>query len=137
MQDRFKQLLKEKNLTAAQFATMIKINPSAMSHILNGRSKPGFDLLDKIGQTFPDINLNWLISGKDAPYTNSVIYKKNEDYTIQNTESTFVHKEKEISLQTTEEETKTLPEIPMHSLSKEIKRIVLFFNDGSFEVYEK
>ena len=65
MQERFKQLLEEKNLTATRFAAMIKVNASAMSHILNGRSKPGFDVLDKIAQAFPDVNLNWLISGKD------------------------------------------------------------------------
>lgn len=44
MQERFKQLLEEKNLTATRFAAMIKVNASAMSHILNGRSKPGFDV---------------------------------------------------------------------------------------------
>ena len=38
MQERFKQLLEEKNLTATRFAAMIKVNASAMSHILNGRS---------------------------------------------------------------------------------------------------
>ena len=59
-----KQLLEEKNLTATRFAAMIKVNASAMSHILNGRSKPGFDVLDKIAQAFPDVNLNWLISGE-------------------------------------------------------------------------
>ena len=56
MQERFKQLLEEKNLTATRFAAMIKVNASAMSHILNGRSKPGFDVLDKIAQAFPDVN---------------------------------------------------------------------------------
>ena len=66
MQERFKQLLEEKNLTATRFAAMIKVNASAMSHILNGRSKPGFDVLDKIAQAFPDVNLNWLISGKGS-----------------------------------------------------------------------
>ena len=53
MQERFKQLLKEKNLTAARFAELIQVNASAMSHILNGRNKPGFDVLEKIVQAFP------------------------------------------------------------------------------------
>ena len=68
MQERFKQLLEEKGLTATRFASMIKVNASAMSHILNGRSKPGFDVLDKIAQAFPELNLNWLISGKGTMY---------------------------------------------------------------------
>ena len=64
MQERFKLLLEEKGLTATKFAALIKVNASAMSHILNGRSKPGFDVLDKIAQAFPDVNFNLLISGK-------------------------------------------------------------------------
>lgn len=74
MQERFKQLLEEKNLTATRFAAMIKVNASAMSHILNGRSKPGFDVLDKIAQAFPDVNLNWLISGKGSLYNNRIFH---------------------------------------------------------------
>ena len=70
MQDRFKRLLSEKNLTATHFAALIKVNASAISHILNGRSKPGFDLLDKIAQALPDVNMNWLITGKGSPYIN-------------------------------------------------------------------
>ena len=62
MQERFKQLLEEKNLTATRFAAMIKVNASAMSHILNGRSKPGFDVLDKIAQAFPDVKALYTIT---------------------------------------------------------------------------
>ena len=139
MQDRFKQLLKDKRLTAAQFATLIKVNPSAMSHILNGRSKPGFDVLDKIGQTFPDINLNWLVSGKGAPYTDS---KESDEIGAdpQETVTSISQKTSPIASQTLSEiesEPATVAEIAVPQHSKIIKRIVLFFNDGSFEVYEK
>ena len=137
MQERFKQLLKEKKMTAAQFATLIKVNASAMSHILNGRSKPGFDVLDKIGQAFPDLNLNWLICGKGACYTSTVITEStndsiplfNEDtyQNINKEEETFTHKQKEEI---------HVPPMLMES-PKQIKRIILFFDDGSFESYDK
>ena len=64
MQERFKQLLDEKKMNAARFATIIGVNASAISHILSGRSKPGFEILNKIVQVFPEVNMNWLISGK-------------------------------------------------------------------------
>lgn len=128
MQERFKQLLEEKNLTATRFAAIIKVNASAMSHILNGRSKPGFDVLDKIAQAFPDVNLNWLISGKGALYNNSSARPAESS-----SQKTFIVEDKE-----SEKTTNVIPG-PMVSQesTKKIKRIVLFFEDGSFEDYEK
>ena len=79
MQNRFKQLLEEKNLTANRFAALIKVNASAMSHILNGHRKPGFDVLGKIAQAFPDVNLNWLISGEGPAYNQMADEKPNQD----------------------------------------------------------
>lgn len=143
MQERFKQLLEEKNLTATRFAAMIKVNASAMSHILNGRSKPGFDVLDKIAQAFPDINLNWLISGKGSLYNNRISIPVKEVEKIPVQKNLFEEEEKRLPIG--EKNTKTeeilQPTVSAVSMStakgKKIKRIILFFEDGSFEDYEK
>ncbi|WP_285826658.1 helix-turn-helix transcriptional regulator [Bacteroides acidifaciens] len=111
MQNRFKQLLEEKNLTANRFAALIKVNASAMSHILNGHRKPGFDVLGKIAQAFPDVNLNWLISGEGPAYNQMADEKPNQDLPLPQ----FVN--------------------TTNSSKKRIKRIILFFEDGSFEDY--
>lgn len=142
MQERFKQLLEEKELTATRFAAMIKVNASAMSHILNGRSKPGFDVLDKIAQAFPDVNLNWLISGKGTLYNNSTV----NPIKTQPVQKSLFEEEPKKPESPQEPPVKTAPvnysaEIgaaviaaPAH---KKIKRIILFFDDGSFEDYAK
>lgn len=144
MQDRFKQLLEEKNLTATKFAALIKVNASAMSHILNGRSKPGFDVLDKIGQAFPDINLNWLISGKGKMYVTDNASKPTPSRNIEKSlfeeeeKGNAVSKEAAIPppLQPIAQEPTKLPEnLPVKH--KTIKRIILFFEDGSFEDYDR
>lgn len=129
MQNRFKQLLEEKNLTATRFASLIQVNASAMSHILNGRSKPGFDVLDKIGQAFPEINLNWLICGKGTIYNTTTkslqsVEPKKETKKIQSLTET----------KTSESDMKTPISVVK---TKKLKRIILFFEDGSFEDYEK
>ena len=139
MQERFKQLLEEKGLTATRFASMIKVNASAMSHILNGRSKPGFDVLDKIAQAFPELNLNWLISGKGTMYgvpvspVQEVLFQPDDEKKGDKERK----EEKSIvpDLKTTVEEV----EMPVQQagIRKNIKRLVLFFEDGSFEDYEK
>lgn len=134
MQDRFKQLLEEKNLTATRFAAIIKVNASAMSHILNGRSKPGFDVLDKIAQAFPEVNLNWLISGKGSLYNNSFTSQPIQQKLFEEE----IQKKQTISV-TTPAPIESVPPkediIPVSS--KKIKRIILFFEDGSFEDYER
>lgn len=141
MQERFKQLLEEKNLTATRFAAMIKVNASAMSHILNGRSKPGFDVLDKIAQAFPDVNLNWLISGKGPVYNNRISPVEIPEQ--QNKESSEQNRNEEKTANLPENaivpeiEKNQFPFLSSGADSKKIKRIVLFFEDGRFEDYER
>lgn len=143
MQERFKQLLEEKKLTATRFATLIKVNASAMSHILNGRSKPGFDVLDKIAQAFPDVNLNWLISGKGTIY-NHQLPRIELPEEVEKVEMEAGWEKEEPAVLPENPETTATPPVQMPSAplatalnSKKIKRIVLFFEDGSFEDYEK
>ncbi len=139
MQERFKQLLEEKGLTATRFASMIKVNASAMSHILNGRSKPGFDVLDKIAQAFPELNLNWLISGKGTMY--GVPVSPVQEVLFQPDDEKKGDKERKEEKSVVPDLKTTVEEVEMPvqqaGIRKNIKRIVLFFEDGSFEDYEK
>lgn len=144
MQERFKQLLGEKKLTATRFAALIKVNASAMSHILNGRSKPGFDILDKIARAFPDVNLNWLISGNGSLYNNSPLPEKpRENETLfsasQETFQTVSQDSTEHSSPVSKviRERKEIPSKTIATAQNKIKRIILFFEDGSFEDYVK
>lgn len=66
MIERINQVMREKNITSRQFAEEIGIQPSNLSHILNGRNKPSLDFVMKIIQRWPDININWLMFGKDS-----------------------------------------------------------------------
>lgn len=146
MQERFKQLLEEKGLTATKFAALIKVNASAMSHILNGRSKPGFDVLDKIAQAFPDINLNWLISGKGEIFNTAPEKEKKAKVPVQSSlfeEAETEKQEKAADRPQSPAQPVLSPEAEVASAimqtpaTKKIKRIILFFSDGSFEDYSK
>lgn len=65
MKEKLNDLLKSEGLKPGQFAEMLGINPAGVSHILAGRNKPGFDLLQKILRRFPQVNPDWLLL--DAP----------------------------------------------------------------------
>ncbi len=64
MNNRIAKLLDVKDVTASKFAEMIGVQPSNISHIISGRNKPSLDFILKVIETFPDISLDWLITGK-------------------------------------------------------------------------
>ncbi len=61
---RILKVISEKKLSASRFASTIDVKRSNLSHILSGRNKPSIDFLHKIKKTYPEIDLNWLITGK-------------------------------------------------------------------------
>lgn len=139
MQERLNQIIEQKGLTATKFAALIGVNASTISHILAGRNKPGFDIINNIAKTFPDINLGWLITGNGSMYNSTVSIEKK---TLVTEPTLFDTDEvpKEVTPIKKEKEQKPEPEI-VQTISrtslKKIKRIILFFDDGSFEDYEK
>ena len=70
MKDRIAHIIRAKNLTAAEFATRLGIQPSNISHLLSGRNNPSLDFVKKLKETFPEYNLEWIIFGR-GPITES------------------------------------------------------------------
>lgn len=95
MHDRIKIWIESKGLKSSSFADKIGVNRATISHILSGRNKPSIDFLHKLISSFPDLNLNWIVSGEGFMYIND---------------------ERKESIQT-----------------KKIKKIVVFYDDNSFE----
>ena len=65
MREKLLDLMKNEGLKPSQLAEQLEINPAGISHILAGRNKPGFDLLQKILRRFPRINPDWLLLNSD------------------------------------------------------------------------
>jgi transcriptional regulator with XRE-family HTH domain len=63
MNKRFKIWLDSVNLNANSFSKLVNLNRSTVSHIISGRNKPSIDVLEKILAIYPDLNINWLITG--------------------------------------------------------------------------
>lgn len=68
MNFRLQQFLAAENITQAQFADRIGVARASVSHIIAGRNKPGFDFIQSMSRSFPDLNLEWLIHGKGRMY---------------------------------------------------------------------
>src|SRR5680860_1110851 len=61
---RLQKIFNYYDLSAAAFADAINVGRSSISHILSGRNKPSLDFVLKIVQTYPEVELYWLLNGK-------------------------------------------------------------------------
>ncbi|MDE5638376.1 MAG: helix-turn-helix domain-containing protein [Odoribacter sp.] len=141
MKDRLNAIIEDKGLTATKFAALIDANPSAISHLLKGRNKPGYDLLVNIAKAFPDISMDWLLTGKGEMYN----FPENTGGSTPVKNATL-NSEKKESNESQKVYKATAPKfpspemtaiIPPEHIRKEVKRIILFFTDGSFEDYNR
>ncbi|AQG79224.1 helix-turn-helix transcriptional regulator [Spirosoma montaniterrae] len=64
--DKIKQILIDKNLTPSYFADEIGVQRSSISHILSGRNRPSFDIIQKIIRRFPDLGYEWIMEEEPA-----------------------------------------------------------------------
>ncbi len=60
---RIQDLIESKKLTKSSFAKEIGIQRSSLVHFFSGRNKPSLDFFLKIKDKFPEVDLNWIISG--------------------------------------------------------------------------
>lgn len=66
--ERIELLMKCYNLTPSQFADRTGIQRASVSHIISGRNKPSLEVLQKIFEAFPELDIKWLITGQgDEP----------------------------------------------------------------------
>ena len=134
MKDRIAHIMRAKNLKASDFASLLGIQPSAVSHILAGRNKPTLEIVRKIKETFPEYNLDWLIFGT-GPVTTSEPFK--EPSQVASPSLFELEPEEEMAVVDSEKPEEGLPRVgPTVSFpSSGIRSIVVFYEDGTFESF--
>ena len=65
--DKIKQILIDKNISPSYFADEIGVARASVSHILTGRNRPSFDIIQKIIRRFPDLGYDWIMEDEPAP----------------------------------------------------------------------
>lgn len=69
--ERIEFIMRSYNLTPSQFADKAGIQRASVSHILSGRNKASLEVLLKIYDSFPGLDMAWLMTGKGtAPVIN-------------------------------------------------------------------
>jgi transcriptional regulator with XRE-family HTH domain len=85
MKERIEKILEDKKMTQAEFADLIGVNRSSITHIMTGRNKSSDTVVARTLLVFPDINPNWLSAGEGEMYlehvyipTKVISYNNNE-----------------------------------------------------------
>lgn len=85
MNNRIAEILKSEGLTNSQFANLIGVQASAITHILNGRNEPSLKVVKSILDNFRAINPDWLVSGIGEMYRKSPEPTENKEVKTQKT----------------------------------------------------
>ena len=64
--ERLKQIRKEKGLSQQAFASRLSTASGYISEIEKGKTMPGSAFLHSLKREFPEIDLNWLLTGEGA-----------------------------------------------------------------------
>ena len=140
IKDRLAHIIRAKNLTATQFAEMMQIQPSNVSHLLSGRNQPSLDFLIKLKDVFPEYSFDWIILGK-KPITVSERSQIAKDDVLQTVdlfhtiETSSVDDDGLIDM-VEENKSNTMDDKmdkPVHS--KKVTQIVYIYEDHTFDIY--
>lgn len=110
--ERLQYIMKLNNLSASEFADKIEVQRSSISHIFSGRNKPSLEFIQKVLVAFPKVSPEWLISGSTS------------------NESALPEKQ-EVKIEVVEKITPT--PTPTNINGKQVKKVVIFYTDNTFE----
>ena len=140
IKDRLAHILRAKNLTASQFAEMMEIQPSNVSHLLNGRNKPSLDFLIKLKEVFPEYSFDWIILGKKPITINepNPVVSEEQQMKIETVDDKRVMEFDDIDdefVEPDESETKkTVDNQLFIEKDKNVEKVLLVYSDKTFEI---
>ncbi|WP_460944114.1 helix-turn-helix transcriptional regulator [Spirosoma daeguense] len=155
--DKIKQILIDKNLTPSYFADEIGVQRSSISHILSGRNRPSFDIIQKIIRRFPELGYEWIMEEENTQgySTNrtpnrSQSERRDQFGTTNQFPFSFPSQSTGARNQRNEIPATTPTQLPANQLiesvpsnnsmdfstsEKRVERILIFYTDGSFREY--
>lgn len=154
--ERIELLMKCYELSPSQFAEKTGIQRASVSHIISGRNKPSLEVMQKIYDAFPELDLGWLMTGVgEEPIASS----KRQERVADAMENTLFYQPERVvqpsqepvqvqsrpqRLPSIQQQVKAAQERPQRRTAsakapqsnvaeKRIKEIRIFYTDGTYE----
>ena len=126
---RLQRIMDYYDLNASALADSLGVLRSSISHLLSERNKPSLDFVLKIIDKYPEVDLYWLLYGKGS-------FPKEEKKPAPTPLPTEIFFPEDNVLEDSEKERKVVPEIPVKKQKRQIQKIIFFYEDNSFEIFE-
>lgn len=126
---RLQRIMDYYDLNASALADSLGVLRSSISHLLSERNKPSLDFVLKIIDKYPEVDLYWLLYGKGS-------FPKEEKKPAPTPLPTEIPFPEDNVLEDSEKERKVVPEIPVKKQKRQIQKIIFFYEDNSFEIFE-
>lgn len=126
---RLQRIMDYYDLNASALADSLGVLRSSISHLLSERNKPSLDFVLKIIDKYPEVDLYWLLYGKGS-------FPKEEKKPAPTPLSTEIPFPEDNVLEDSEKEEKVVPEILTKKQKRQIQKIIFFYEDNSFEIFE-
>ena len=127
------------SVSASGFADSIGVQRSALSHLMSGRNKPSLDLIMKIVESYPEVDMYWLLNGKGNFPKENVPEIKPGPPTLSKSQATDLFssndnpEENAVANNAMEEQSHKIDK--SQSSSTDIEYIAVFYKDGTFKKY--
>ncbi len=157
MNNRIKEIIAHEHLSDGEFADLVGIKRSTLSHCLSGRNDVSKDIITKIHNAYPYISINWLMFGEgDSGLSSDSRISSNLFDSLSNSDAgcgDAPKYEKDFDLNTQKNEQQKpnnqcnvspiVPQIDINQLEKieikekRIEKIMIFYTDNTYEVFQK
>lgn len=136
--ERLVKLMNFYGINASTLASELGIQRSSISHLLSERNKPSLDFILKLNEKYPEATIEWLCLGKG-------IFPSSDSLKV---DSKYIEKKevikKEFDLFSYNSEPEIIEITPLKEIKetehppskKQIKKIIFFYEDNSFEIFE-
>ena len=159
MVNRIFTFIESLQLTPTEFADTIGVSRASISSIKTGRTQPTLSLIEKIKQRFPNVDINWLILGEgDAPivnrseqeielFTNDEVKAEIEVTQTSSNDDTAANEYQAVYIAETPRKIEEEPQVVNQETNvpvqfkterkRSVKKVILLYDDGSFEEFNK
>lgn len=159
MVNRIFTFIESLQLTPTEFADTIGVSRASISSIKTGRTQPTLSLVEKIKQRFPNVDINWLILGEgDAPivnrceqeielFTDDEVKAEIEVTQTSSNDDTAANEYQAVYMAETPRKIEEEPQVVNQETNvpvqfkterkRSVKKVILLYDDGSFEEFNK
>lgn len=116
------------NISQSQLADTLDVARAGVSHIIAGRNRPGFDFLESMALHYPQLSMEWLLTGKGK------MYKENSLFDAPPYDEAPQIRDSQTANPATKAPAAPLPQAPKSA--RDVDHIVIFYSDNTFETFK-